>query len=70
MRLLISDLYIKCDDLIKDANILYNIAINKNLHNDDILYITSMNKYINSYENYKESKIKQYIQDLQEYILI
>ena len=69
MRLLISDLYIKCDDLIKDANILYNIAINKKLHNDDILYITSMNKYINSYENYKESKIKQYIQDLNEYIL-
>ena len=69
MRLLISDLYIKCDDLIKDANILYNIAINKELHNDDILYITSMNKYINSYENYKESKIKQYIQDLNEYIL-
>jgi hypothetical protein len=69
MRLLISDLYIKCDDLIKDANILYNIAINKQLHKDDILYITSMNKYINSYENYKESKIKQYIQDLNEYIL-
>ena len=69
MRLLINDLYIKCDDLIKDANILYNIAINKQLHKDDILYITSMNKYINSYENYKESKIKQYIQDLNEYIL-
>ena len=69
MRLLISDLYIKCDDLINDANILYNIAIKKELHNDDILYITSMNKYINSYENYKESKIKQYIQDLNEYIL-
>ena len=68
MRLLISDLYIKCDDLINDANILYNIAIKKELHNDDILYITSMNKYINSYENYKESKIKQYIQDLNEYI--
>ena len=68
MRLLISDLYIKCDDLIKDANILYNIAINKQLHKDDILYITSMNRYINSYENYKESKIKQYIQDLNEYI--
>ena len=68
MRLLISDLYIKCDDLINDANILYNIAINQKLHNDDILYITSMNKYINSYENYKESKIKQYIQDLNEYI--
>ena len=29
MRLLISGLYIKCDDLIKDANILYDIAINK-----------------------------------------
>ena len=69
MRLLISDLYIKCDDLINDANILYNIAINQKLHNDDILYITSMNKYINSYENYKESKIKQYIEDLNEYIL-
>ena len=37
------DLYIKCDDLINDANILYNIAKNKELHKDDILYITSMN---------------------------
>ena len=54
MRLLISDLYIKCDDLINDANILYNIALKKELHKDDILYITSMNQYINSYENYKE----------------
>ena len=70
MRLLISDLYKKCDDLIKDANILYDIAIKKNLHNNDILYITSMNKYINSYENYKQSKIKQYIEDLNEYILL
>ena len=69
MGLLISDLYIKCDDLINDANILYNIAINKELHKDDILYITSMNQYINSYENYKESKVIQYIQDLNEYIL-
>ena len=68
MRLLISDLYIKCDDLINDANILYNIAINKELHKDDILYITSMNKYINSYENYKKSIIILYIQDLNEYI--
>ncbi len=68
MRLLIRDLYIKCDDLINEANIIYNIAINKNLHQDDILYIKSMNKYINSYHNYKESKLKQYIQDLNEYI--
>ncbi len=36
------------------------------MHKDDILYITSMKKYINSYEN----KIKQYIQDLNEYILL
>ena len=69
MRLLISDLYINCDDLIKEANILYNIAITKQLHKDDVFYITSMNKYINSYENYKESSIKQYMQDLNEYIL-
>jgi hypothetical protein len=51
---MISDLYIKCNDLINDANILYNIAINKQLHNDDILYIKSMNQYINSYHNYIE----------------
>ncbi len=29
-----------------------------------------MNKYINSYDNFKESKSKQYIQDLNEYILL
>ena len=69
MRLLISDLYIKCDDLIKDANILYNIAIKKEtLYKDDVLYIISMNKYINTYENFKELQIKQYIKDLNEYI--
>jgi hypothetical protein len=65
MRLLIIDLYIKCDNLINYANILYNTAKNKELsapsgfrplavHKDDILYITCMNKYINSYESYKE----------------
>ena len=70
MRLLKCDLYVKCDDLINDANILFNIVKKKKLHKDDILYIKSMNKYINSYDKYKESKIKQYIQDLQEYILI
>ena len=43
MRLLISDLYIMWW-FNKDANILYNIAINKKLNKDDILYITSMNK--------------------------
>jgi hypothetical protein len=40
--------------IYKDANILYNIAKNKELHKDDILYITSMNKYINIYENHNE----------------
>ena len=29
-----------------------------------------MNKYINGYDNYKKSQIKQYIQDLNEYILL
>jgi hypothetical protein len=49
-----SDLYITCNDLINDANILYNMAINKQLHKDDISYIKSMNQYINSYHKYKE----------------
>jgi hypothetical protein len=68
MKLLSNDLYINCEDLINEANRLYNIAKTKELHKDDILYITSMNKYINSYDNYKELKIKQYIQDFNEYI--
>jgi hypothetical protein len=54
MRLLKCDLYVKCDDLINDANILFNIVKKKKLHKDDILYIKSMNKYINSYDKYKE----------------
>jgi hypothetical protein len=68
MKFLNTDLYINCNHLINEANSLYNIAKTKDLHKDDILYITSMNKYINSYDNYKELKIKQYIQDLNEYI--
>ncbi len=54
MRLFDSDLYIKCDDLINEANILYDIVKQKELHKDDILYLKSMNKYINSYDKYKE----------------
>ena len=46
MRLLISDLYIKCDDLINDANILYNIAIKKKLNNDDIKVVLLFNLVI------------------------
>ena len=63
-----TDLYINCDDLIKEANILYNLAKNKELYKDDLFYIESMNKYINSYEKFKEHQIKQYITDLEEYI--
>ena len=31
MRLLKSDLYVKCDDLINDANILFNIVKKKGI---------------------------------------
>ncbi len=39
MQLLITDLYINCNDLIKEANALYHIAIQKELNRDDLLYI-------------------------------
>jgi hypothetical protein len=68
MQLLITDLYIDCDELIKEANALYRIAIQKELNKDDLLYIESMNRYINSYEKYKEKTIRTYINDLREYI--
>ena len=68
MRLLSTDLYIDCYDLIKEANILYETARQKQMHAADKNYIESMNKYINTYERFKEKQIKQYITDLQEYI--
>jgi hypothetical protein len=72
MRLTINDQYINCDDLIKEANELYQIFMksdNKNkLFKEDLNYIESMNKYINSFKYYKEKQIKQYIIDLHEYI--
>lgn len=68
MKLFKSDLYIDCNDLIKEANILYQVAKQKEMHKDDIYYIESMNKYINSYDRYKQQQIKQYITDLQQYI--
>ena len=74
MRLIINDQYINCDDLIKEANELYQIFMksnNKNkLFKEDLNYIESMNKYINSFQYYKETQIKQYIIDLNEYISI
>jgi hypothetical protein len=57
MKLLITDLYIDCNELIKEANALYQKAIEKELNRDDLLYIESMNRYINGYDKYKE-KIK------------
>lgn len=68
MRLLETDLYIDCNDLIQEANGLYQEAKAKELYKDDIYYIESMNKYINTYDKFKEKQIKQYITDLQEYI--
>jgi hypothetical protein len=65
-----NDLYINCDTLIIEANILYNIIkINGylNLHKDDIFYIDTMNNYINNYFLFKKKQIIQYIDDLIEY---
>jgi hypothetical protein len=70
MRILNTDLYIDCDDLIKEANILYEIVKEKEIHKADLNYIESMNKYINTYDKFKEKQIKQYITDLKEYINI
>ena len=67
MRLLETDLYIDCYDLIQEANKLYEITKEKELYKDDIYYIESMNKYINSYDKFKEKQIKQYITDLKDY---
>ena len=72
MRLTINDQYINCDELIKEANELYQTFMNcdnkTKLFKEDLNYIESMNNYINSYQNYKEKQIKQYIIDLHEYI--
>jgi len=68
MKLLEQDLYINCDELIKEANILYEIAKNKQLLEQDKYYIDDMNHYINKYVLFKEHQIRQYITDLNEYI--
>ena len=72
MRILSNDLYIDCNDLIEEANILYDILKQQkynDLHKADLNYIETMNKYINTYEKFKEKQIKQYITDLNEYII-
>ena len=71
MKLLSSDLYINCDNLIEQANILYeNVKINDTLPIEDLYYIEDMQRYINKYELFKERQVKQYIMDLKEYINI
>ena len=67
MKLLEEDLYINCDELIKEANLLYEIAKNKNLLKLDKYYIDDMNRYINKYQLFKPHQIKTYIKDLKEY---
>jgi hypothetical protein len=67
MKLLVEDLYINCDELIKEANLLYEIAKNKNLLKLDKYYIDDMNRYINKYQLFKQHQIKTYIKDLKEY---
>jgi hypothetical protein len=67
MKLLKDDLYINCDELIKEANLLYEITKNKKLHELDKYYIDDMNKYINKYQLFKERQIITYIRDLKEY---
>lgn len=64
MKILKEDEYINCSELIKEANDLYKLAIEKELSNDDKEYLISMNKYINKYENFREKMIKTYIEDL------
>lgn len=68
MQLLTTDLYINCNELIREANILYNTVEYRNLYKDDLYYIQSMNRYINTYKNFKEKQIRQYITDLKDYI--
>ena len=58
------DEYVNCSELIKEANDLYKLAIEKELSYDNRLYLISMNKYINKYENFREKMIKTYIEDL------
>ena len=61
--MLIDD-YINCDDLIKKANELYEIALKKKINDYDLEYLISTNKYINKYKSFREELIKEYIEDL------
>ncbi len=69
MKLLSDDLYINCENLIEQANILYYIVKIKDiLPKEDVYYIEDMHRYINKYKLFKERQVKQYITDLNGYI--
>lgn len=70
MRNTEKDIYIKCDDLRNEANKFYKLLGNKKeeLNELDYYYIEDMNKYLNKYDRFKEHQIKNYINDLKEYI--
>lgn len=75
MKILKEDEYVNCSELIKEANDLYKLAMEKEFNlesrkaNDDYKeYLISMNKYINKYENFREKMIKTYIEDLKKLI--
>jgi hypothetical protein len=76
MHLSTTDLYFNCDELIKEANLLYNIVKDKKLHQDDKHYINRMNKYINTYKNFKEinktiyNRFKEFIDNQKSYFKI
>ena len=66
------DKYINCDELRTEANKLYKSLGEKKgqLNKLDYYYIEDMNKYLNNWETFKEYQIRQYINDLNEYISI
>lgn len=69
MKILKEDEYVNCSELIKEANDLYKLAIEKEMSNDNRLYLISMNKYINKYQKFREKLIKTYIEDLNELLI-
>lgn len=71
MRITEKDIYINCNELREEANNYYRILGDKKdeLNKLDQYYINDMNKYLNSnWEGYKEHQIKNYINDLKDYI--
>ena len=70
MKLLEQDKYINCDEIIREANILYNKVNRANLHKDDKYYVDDMNRYLNKYKLFKKHQIRQYIIDLNDYRLL